>query len=75
MNPMLNMNISESQITIRSQTYNTLRPRIGTMLHKNNLIGQGIYIWNKAPQEFKMATNYEKAKKLANKIAKTYPLK
>ena len=33
-NPMLNMNISESQITIRSQTYNPLTPRIGTMLHK-----------------------------------------
>ena len=33
-NPMLNMNISDSQITIRPQTYNTLRPRIGTMLHK-----------------------------------------
>ena len=72
---ILNKNISKSQIITRSTRNNTLRPEIGSKLQKSNLLGQGAYLWNEAPLDFKTAKTYQNAKKIANRIAKTYPIK
>ena len=56
---ILNKNISKSQIITRSTRNNTLRPEIGSKLQKSNLLGQGAYLWNEVPLDFKTAKTYQ----------------
>ena len=71
----LNKNISESDIVTRSKAQNILRPILGNKTQRNNLVGQGIKLWNSSSNEFKNAATYHSAKRIANEIAKSYPIK
>ncbi len=54
------------------------RIRSGRLLEicgKNDLLDQGISLWNDASPLFKNEKSYYYAKKMANNIAKLYPLK
>ena len=54
----LNKNISESDIVTRSKAQNILRPILGNKTQRNNLVGQGIKLWNSSSNEFKNAATY-----------------
>ena len=70
-----NKYISKSNLITRSNMNNTLRPKPGNKLTTNSLLGQGIFLWNQASNEFKNTISYYKAKRLEKQIALCYPIK